>query len=68
MTEKKPYRLTDLVDQCDPNAPMPDAVREWDQAETIGLEMIGMGDPLHTENLHADRTITGGKIDGNHAG
>jgi len=45
MTEKKIYHLSDLVAQCDPKAPIPEAVREWDQA-TVGLEQVVMGDQV----------------------
>ena len=37
MTEKTLYRLDDLMAQFDPNAPMPKAVGEWDQATSGGL-------------------------------
>ncbi|MGC8119996.1 nucleotidyltransferase family protein [Marinobacter sp. VGCF2001] len=46
MTEKKTYHLNDLVAQCDPSAPMPEAVREWDQAFSVGLEQTVMGDQV----------------------
>lgn len=29
MAERKSYSLSDLVTQCDPSAPMPEALREW---------------------------------------
>ena len=46
MTEKKSYSLSDLVAQCDPNAPMPEVLREWDQAAPVGLEQVVMGDQV----------------------
>jgi antitoxin ChpS len=46
MKDKKSYSLNDLVAQCDPNAPLPEALREWDQAAPIGLEQIVMGDQV----------------------
>jgi len=35
-----------LVAQCDPNAPLPEALREWDQASPVGLEQVVMGDQV----------------------
>lgn len=46
MTNKKTYRLDDLLAQCDPGAPVPDALHEWDQASAIGLEQLVMGDQV----------------------
>lgn len=46
MAERKSYSLADLVAQCDPNAPMPEALREWDQAAAVGLEQVVMGDQV----------------------
>ncbi|WP_336368291.1 hypothetical protein [Marinobacter sp. C2H3] len=50
MTEKKTYHLHELLAQCDPNAPMPESVREWDQAVAVGLEQTMIGDQLDTWN------------------
>lgn len=33
-----PYKLAELIAQCDPDSPMPPELLEWDQAEPIGLE------------------------------
>ncbi|WP_303292182.1 hypothetical protein [Marinobacter sp. SS5-14b] len=38
MTDRKRYSLSDLVAQCDLSAPMPEALREWDQMVPVGLE------------------------------
>ena len=38
MTTPKHYSLKDLVAQCDPDAPIPEELREWDQAPAVGLE------------------------------
>ncbi|RMJ05824.1 Nucleotidyltransferase domain protein [Marinobacter litoralis] len=46
MKEKKSYSLSDLVAQCDPNAPMPEELRDWDQATPVGLERVVMGDQV----------------------
>ncbi|WP_339650144.1 hypothetical protein [uncultured Marinobacter sp.] len=46
MAERKSYSLTDLVALCDPNAPMPETLREWDQAAPVGLEQVVMGDQV----------------------
>lgn len=43
MTECKRYSLSDLVAQCDLSAPMPEALREWDQMVPVGLEQLVMG-------------------------
>ena len=50
MTEKKTYHLDDLIAQCDPNAPMPEVVREWDQAFSVGLEQTVMCDQVDIRN------------------
>ncbi|WP_286896821.1 hypothetical protein [Marinobacter sp.] len=44
MKDNKSYSLSDLVAQCDPSAPMPEAIGEWDQAAPVGLEQVVMGD------------------------
>ena len=46
MKDTKSYSLSDLVAQCDPSAPMPEALREWDQAAPVGLERVVMGDQV----------------------
>ncbi|QBM19263.1 hypothetical protein MARI_34090 (plasmid) [Marinobacter sp. JH2] len=46
MKNKQSYRLSDLVAQCDPSAPMPETLREWDQAAPVGLERVIMGDQV----------------------
>ncbi len=46
MTGKKSYRLNDLMAQCDPSAPMPEIVREWEQAAPVGLEQVVMGEQV----------------------
>ena len=38
MTTPKDYSLKDLVAQCDPDAPIPEELREWDEAPAVGLE------------------------------
>ncbi len=40
MTERKIYSITELVAQCDPNAPMPETLREWEQIAPVGLEQV----------------------------
>lgn len=68
MTEKKSYSMSDLVAQCDPNAPIPDALREWDQSAPVGLEKVVMGDPFPTKNERLKMKKNRGGNDGNHAG
>ncbi|RVU31996.1 AbrB/MazE/SpoVT family DNA-binding domain-containing protein [Rheinheimera riviphila] len=33
------YQLADLLAQCDPTAPMPESLQEWDQATAVGNEI-----------------------------
>lgn len=40
MTERKSYSLGDLVAQCDPDAPIPETLREWERMMPIGLELV----------------------------
>lgn len=37
---KPKYTLKELLAQCDLNAPMPDAVKEWDEVEPMGRESL----------------------------
>ena len=46
MKNRKSYSLTDLVAQCDPDVPMPETLRDWDQAAPVGLEQIVMSDQV----------------------
>lgn len=38
MTERKPYKLSELVAWCAPNAPIPKGIRKWEQAQIAGTE------------------------------
>jgi antitoxin ChpS len=39
--QKKPkYTLRELLDQCDPNAPINETAREWLDAPPVGRELI----------------------------
>lgn len=38
MTVRKRYNLDELIAQCDPNTPMPEAFQEWEQAPMAGTE------------------------------
>ena len=40
MREGKSYSLSDLVAQCDPDAPIPDTLREWERMVPGGLELV----------------------------
>ena len=40
MTERKSYSLADLVAQCDPDAPIPNTLREWKRMVPIGMELV----------------------------
>ncbi|OZC34476.1 DNA polymerase, partial [Marinobacter vinifirmus] len=46
MKDKQSYRLSDLVAQCGPDAPVPEALIEWEQAVPVGLEQVVMGDQV----------------------
>lgn len=46
MTDKKAYRLDDLLAQCDSSAPVPEGLQEWDQAPAVGLEQLVMGNQV----------------------
>lgn len=36
---KPKYKLADLLKKCDENAPMPDVLNEWDNAQPVGNEI-----------------------------
>jgi len=36
--KRKKYNAKDLADQCDPNAPMPADLEEWENMKPIGSE------------------------------
>lgn len=40
MTERKSYSLSDLVAQCDPDAPIQNTLREWERIVPVGLELV----------------------------
>ena len=42
MPKKKMYALSELVAQCDPNAPMPKGLQDWDQMAPVVLEQTVM--------------------------
>lgn len=42
MTKRKSYTLNELVAQCDPGAPIPPELMEWERAEPVGLEKVDM--------------------------
>jgi AbrB family looped-hinge helix DNA binding protein len=37
---KPMYTLSELVTQCDENAPYPDELRNWDEAPAVGQEAL----------------------------
>lgn len=47
MVKRKTYTLSELVAQCDRNAPMPEALRDWEQMAPVGLEQVVMGDQVN---------------------
>ncbi|WP_431474548.1 hypothetical protein RVM24_18500 [Marinobacter sp. KM021] len=38
--------MSDLVAQCNPEAPIQETLREWDLAAPVGLEQVVMGDQV----------------------
>ena len=42
MAKKETYTLSELMAKCDPNAPMPKALQDWDQLVPVGLEQTVM--------------------------
>lgn len=36
------YALTDLVSQCDPTAPVPQEIQEWESTPAVGFEQLFM--------------------------
>lgn len=42
MAKTKTYAFSELVAQCDQNAPMPKALQDWDQMASVGLEQTVM--------------------------
>ena len=40
MAEGKSYSLADLVAQCDPDASIPDTLREWERMAPMGCEAV----------------------------
>ena len=43
MSRKLPYKLSDLTAQCDPDAPVPQDMIDWENAAPVGLEQTVMG-------------------------
>lgn len=37
---KPRYKLADLLKQCDENAPMSNSLKEWDEAQPVGRELL----------------------------
>jgi predicted nucleotidyltransferase len=42
MSKKPSYKLSDLIAQCDPNAPVPQNMIDWEKAAPVGLEQTVM--------------------------
>jgi antitoxin ChpS len=38
MSKKSSYKLSDLAAQCDPDAPVPQDMFDWEKAAPVGLE------------------------------
>jgi hypothetical protein len=43
MSKKPSYKLSDLIAQCDPDAPVPQDMIDWEKAAPVGLEQTVMG-------------------------
>jgi len=43
---KTKYNLSDLINQCEPKAPIPEELWDWEQVAAVGLEQIVMGDQV----------------------
>lgn len=37
--QRPKYKLADLLAQCDPSAPMPQEIKDWDEAPAVGKEV-----------------------------
>jgi len=46
MSRKLPYKLSDLIAQCDPDAPVPQDLIDWEKAAPVGLEQTVMGSQM----------------------
>ena len=46
MTTKRSYKLSELVAQCDPEAPKPSELQAWEEITPVGLEQDVMGDQV----------------------
>lgn len=60
MTNRTKYVLKDLLKQCDPNAPMPQAVRDWDNIQSVGREKY---EDVSLQNEASEWSITRPKSD-----
>jgi len=45
----KRHQLQDLIDECDPNAPIPETVHDWDCSPEVGLEQQVMDSVVDVE-------------------
>tara|TARA_Y100001001_G_scaffold139690_1_gene142608 strand:- start:2736 stop:3209 length:474 start_codon:yes stop_codon:yes gene_type:complete len=45
----KRHQLQDLIDQCDPDAPIPETVHDWDSSPEVGLEQLVMDNIVDIE-------------------
>ena len=46
MSKKPSYKLSDLTAQCDPDAPVPQDMIDWENAAPVGLEQTVMGSQM----------------------
>ncbi len=57
MMKHKPYRLSNLVAQCDPSASIPDELRAWEQGAPVGLEQMVMINQVWHVNKVGNKVI-----------
>ncbi|MDN6320992.1 MAG: nucleotidyltransferase domain-containing protein [Marinobacter sp.] len=46
MAERKSYTLSELVAQCNPDAPVSQDMIDWEHSASVGLEQTVMGNQL----------------------
>jgi len=40
ISDKPKYTLKELLDECDINAPVPETIKEWDETQPVGQEIL----------------------------
>ncbi|EGR0997149.1 hypothetical protein EHJ37_19690 [Vibrio parahaemolyticus] len=60
-TDNRKYKLADLLAQCEENAPMPEAITEWDESQQVGEELIEASPDLKAKLATIDEDIEADK-------